>query len=155
MTLFKCSPLKITRHRDKHCSLQAPLNGRFPVLPFRLRPRPLKARVIKSGAKWPQHTAFRAKWVPIVFFFYLRPVLLKFDSEALRKQTCGMNRWKFTEWSFIWKRRGVIKKLFLAFWNVYLACMCAKMKSQYLNALIQPLLLQCKCVHEHMNKALF
>lgn len=32
MTLFKCSPLKITRHRDKHCSLQAPLNGRFPVL---------------------------------------------------------------------------------------------------------------------------
>ncbi len=153
MTLFKCSPLKITRHRDKHCSLQAPLMGDFLSSPFRLRPRPLKARVIKSGAKWLQHTAFRAKWVPIVLFFYLRPVLLKFDSEApqprdVRKQTCGMNRWKFTEWSFIWKRRagggeGRIKKLFLAFWNVYfLACMCAqpqKWKASILHVLIRPL----------------
>lgn len=95
--------------------------------PFCLRPRPLKGCVIKSGAKWLQHTAFRAKWVPMVLFFYQRLVLLKFDSEVpqprdVRKQTCGTNRWKFTEWSLIWTRRGEkgrIKKLFLAFKNVY------------------------------------
>lgn len=92
----------------------------------------LKGCVIRSGVKWLQQTAFRTKWVASLIFLSAVDsfeVWFRLQSQdEVRKHSSSVNRWKFTEWSFIWKRRagGRIKKLFLAFRNVYLVCVCIK-----------------------------